>query len=130
MITWLENNVISNVLCFCLAVYIFNISVDIPDRKGESFSENLSFNDQESFVEFFIEKILGYEDAFAEYDDVDNEEESSFSNGFHNVFYNELNISVNHSKVLSRQDKSYHYLFISTSSPYLEVSSPPPDFNV
>jgi len=130
MITRLKNSVVPNILCFCLAVYLFNISVDIPDRKSESFRENLTYNDQESFVEFFVEKILGYENAFPEYDDVDREEESSVSNGFHFFFYEAFDLNVNNNIAFRQGSKTYHYLFLSTSTPYLEVSSPPPDFNV
>lgn len=130
MITRLKNSVIPNILCFCLAVYLFNISVDIPDRKSESFSENLTYNDQESFIEFFVEKILGYDDAFPEYDDVDHEEESSVSNGFHFFFYEAFDLNVNDNIAFRQDSNTYHYLFLSTSTPYLDVSSPPPDFNV
>ena len=52
-------------------LHVLNCSVDIPDPNGQHVSENLSFNDQESIVEIFVEKILGFGNVIAEYDDVD-----------------------------------------------------------
>ncbi|MEX1191599.1 MAG: hypothetical protein WEA99_06460, partial [Brumimicrobium sp.] len=82
MIEKINKSFIANIFCFCLALYLFNISVDIPDKKSETFTEDLTYNDQESIVEFFVEKVLGFKNFFKEYDDVDNSEESSFHNGF------------------------------------------------
>jgi hypothetical protein len=59
---------------------MLNISVDIADMNPEHIPENLSINDQESIVEIIIEKILGFEDAIKEYDDVDTEDHNSKTN--------------------------------------------------
>lgn len=125
-----NNNILTNIICFCFALYLFNISVDIPDPDGESFSENLSYNDQESIVEFFVEKILGYTNAFPEYDDIDHEEESHIFYGFHLYFQDDFNTEDDNHLIVKETSNSYHYLFIPAGQPYLEVSSPPPDFNV
>ena len=52
-------------------LHVLNCSVDIPDPKGQQVTENLSFNDQESIVEIVVEKMLGFGNVIAEYDDVD-----------------------------------------------------------
>jgi hypothetical protein len=55
-----------------LALQILNLSVDSPDGHPFFVAEDLSVNDQESLVEFFVEKILGIHDAFPEFDDPDS----------------------------------------------------------
>lgn len=60
-----------------MALYLFNISVDPTDIQPGYMPEDLSFNDQESIIEFVVEKVLGYEHAFEEFDDPDTEEHNS-----------------------------------------------------
>jgi len=60
-----------------MAVFLLNLSVDAPDPSPAYLPEDLSHNDQESIVEFVVEHVLGFENAFIEYDDDDNEERSS-----------------------------------------------------
>lgn len=55
-----------------LALHILNLSVDSPDAQPYFVAEDLSINDQESFIELVVEKIFGFEDAFAEFDDPDS----------------------------------------------------------
>lgn len=57
-----------------MGIYLLNISADTADPKPEHIPEDLSINDQESIVEIIVEKVFGYEDAFKEYDDKDNED--------------------------------------------------------
>ncbi|WP_090245690.1 hypothetical protein [Lishizhenia tianjinensis] len=52
---------------------MINISVDSKDPNAFRVHEDTSINDQESLLEIFVEKILGFENAFAEYDDQDGE---------------------------------------------------------
>ncbi len=56
-----------------MGLHLLNLSVDAADPEPDYIPEDLSFNDQESFIEFVIEKVLGYEDAIKEYDDRDTE---------------------------------------------------------
>ena len=60
-----------------MGFYLFNISVDADDPHPRHIVEDLSFNDQESIIEFVVEKILGYSDAIQEYDDNDTEDHNS-----------------------------------------------------
>jgi hypothetical protein len=45
--------------------------VDVSDPYDSFVPEDLSFNEQESIVEFLIEYCFGYSDAMVEYDDND-----------------------------------------------------------
>ncbi|RRQ49752.1 hypothetical protein DZC72_03945 [Maribacter algicola] len=60
-----------------MGLYLLNISVDTIDPKPEYIPENLTFNDQESIVEIVVEQLLGFEEAFEEFDDPDTEEHNS-----------------------------------------------------
>jgi hypothetical protein len=57
-----------------MGLFLLNVSVDAEDPNPEHIPEDLSINDQESIVEIFVEQVLGYEDAFKEYDDHDTED--------------------------------------------------------
>ncbi|TPN84713.1 hypothetical protein [Aquimarina algicola] len=59
-----------------MAFYMLNICVDAPDIVSDAVPENLNFNDQESIIEIFVEKILGYEHAIPEYEESDSEKQS------------------------------------------------------
>ncbi|MEK6479063.1 hypothetical protein WJR50_16065 [Catalinimonas sp. 4WD22] len=79
MITYIRHSVCFRYLWAAMALYLLNISVDATDPYPEHIAEDLSINDQESMVEIFIEKILGYENAIAEYDDQDTDEQTKKS---------------------------------------------------
>ncbi len=59
-----------------MAAFLLNLSVDAPDPFPRHVAEDLSHNDQESIVEWVVETLLGYEAAFAEFDDDDSDERS------------------------------------------------------
>lgn len=63
-----------------MAAYLLNISVDTADVYPDHIPEDLSFNDQESMAEVVVEMVLGFEDAFEEYDDHDTEDHSKKKN--------------------------------------------------
>ncbi len=63
-----------------MGLFLLNISVDSADPNPEYIPEDLSINDQESIVEIVAEQVLGYEDAFKEYDENDTEEHNKKSN--------------------------------------------------
>lgn len=76
MLDRIRNSVFSKVLWGLMGLYLLNISVDTADPYSEHIPEDLSINDQESIVEIVVEQVLGYEDAFEEYDDHDSEDHS------------------------------------------------------
>lgn len=63
-----------------MGLYLLNISVDAVDANPDFIAEDLSYNEQESIIEFIAESILGHKDAFPEYDDHDPEEHGKKSN--------------------------------------------------
>lgn len=69
---------IYRVFCFIMALHVINVSIDTRDRcviyteTGEAH-EDLSINDMESFVEFFVEDLLGMANAIPEHDDPDED---------------------------------------------------------
>jgi len=104
-----------------------NISVDTPDRSADFYQENLSYNDQESMVEIFIEKILGFQNTFEEYDDVDHEEESSVNHGS-TFFIDDHRLNITGVEQMSdTQAPGFYYVFKKVLSPFQEIPSPPPD---
>lgn len=54
-----------------MAIYLLNISADTEDLPTTTENEDLTINDQESFVEIFVEQILGFEDAIAEFNNAE-----------------------------------------------------------
>ena len=114
-------------LCGFLALYLLNISVDSPDPNPEGIPEDLSINDQESIIEMVIEKVMGFENAVAEYDDHDPSRETSLKKG----------LSVDHFILSSWHLKAGRVLFFDLDQTnafylahlrkiYLDISSPPP----
>ncbi|MFZ1703251.1 MAG: hypothetical protein WAT79_02830 [Saprospiraceae bacterium] len=63
-----------------MGLFLLNISVDSADPNPEHIPEDLLINDQESIVEIVVEKFLGYEYAFKEYDDNDTEDHNKKTN--------------------------------------------------
>ena len=80
VLTQLRNSAFTRVLWGFMGLYLLNISVDSADPNPEHIPEDLSINDQESIIEIVFEKILGYEDAFEEYDDPDTEDHNKKTN--------------------------------------------------
>ncbi len=52
------------------AVFL-NGMIDPPDLYSDAVAEDLSYNEMESVLEVFVERVLQYEDFFKEYDDDD-----------------------------------------------------------
>lgn len=76
----MENSLFVKILWGFMGLFLLNMSVDIEDPNPEHIPEDLSINDQESIIEFFVEQVLGYEDAFNEYDDHDTEDHNKKTN--------------------------------------------------
>lgn len=62
-----------------MGLYILNLSADTADTESPHIAEDLTINDQESMVEVLVETILGFEDAFEEFDDPDGEDHNNKS---------------------------------------------------
>tara|TARA_B100001146_G_scaffold224706_1_gene243682 strand:+ start:2620 stop:3006 length:387 start_codon:yes stop_codon:yes gene_type:complete len=127
MLSRLRNNGLVKFLWAIMGLYLLNISIDAADPHPNHIPENLSINDQESIVEIVVEQLLGFENAFEEYDDNDRDDHNSESNAQLKVkFFVQstsktlLHISLRHKIIL----KSTKKLF---PQDFLKVESPPPE---
>lgn len=68
-----KRNIIIRFLCLFMALQIFNLSIDTKDSIPDNVPEDLTINDQESFIELVLEKFLGFENAVSEHDESDQE---------------------------------------------------------
>lgn len=109
-----------------MGLYLINISVDSADPNPNYIPEDLSINDQESLVEIFIEKVLGYDNAIEEYDDIDADEHNSQSN----VKIDLLNQVCNTNKFANCENYKrkirYTYYTLNLVQGFIEIDSPPP----
>lgn len=71
MLQQLHNTTVFKFLWGFMALYILNCCIDVPSHNLKK--ENLSINKQESILELIIEKLLGFDNAVAEYDEADND---------------------------------------------------------
>ena len=127
MIHKIKDGTLSRLLCGLFALYLLNISIDAPDRYSNAVPEDLSINDQESILEVVLEKVMGYENAIAEYDDNDSNRETSLEKGasidhFVLVSFHSKNHPVSSSDLGSAS--SFYLERLPTV--YLETFSPPP----
>ncbi|WP_225444170.1 hypothetical protein [Echinicola arenosa] len=110
--------------------YLLNISVDAADPFPNYVPEDLTFNDQESLVEIFIEKILGFENAIPEYDDPDTEDHNQKNIGKLDCI---LNSSHNFYEIplLSIQLKLRFPAHTGQLiNGFFRIDTPPPDFGL
>ncbi len=61
-------------LCFVLALYFLNFSVDSSDANPDTIPEDLTVNDIESLAELVTEVVLDCTNAFAEHDERDSDD--------------------------------------------------------
>ncbi|MGV3459104.1 MAG: hypothetical protein ACO1N9_01490 [Flavobacterium sp.] len=61
-------------LCAFMALHLLNISIDTPDTAVNGNSEDLTYNKQESILEFLLEKVLLQDNMIAEYDECDTDD--------------------------------------------------------
>ncbi|WP_330443087.1 hypothetical protein [Flavobacterium sp. C4GT6] len=63
-----------------MSLYVLNCCIDVPTPHG--VKEDLTINKQESILELIIEKLMGFDDALAEYYDNDSDTDSFKKIGF------------------------------------------------
>lgn len=86
----LRNNHLTRFLWILLAFQIFNASIDMPDGHSDSIAEDLSINDQETFIELLVEKILGYDHAIEEHDEQDDDTKDFEMTKSFNFYFHQL----------------------------------------
>ncbi len=109
-----------------MGLYLLNISVDTADIHPEHITEDLSINDQESIIEFVVEQVLGYEDAFEEYDDHDTEDHNKKNNTkIELIPHVATDLKLNrHPLISTQQNYSHHSLFLTIG--FKKLDAPPP----
>jgi hypothetical protein len=65
-----NSRLLRGLIVFMTAVFL-NGMIDPPDLYSDAVAEDLSYNEMESVLEVFVERVLQYEDFFKEYDDDD-----------------------------------------------------------
>ena len=109
-----------------MALYLFNLSADAPDQAPDYIPEDLSINDQESFVEIFLERILGFSSAIPEYDEDDHENKKKNANtGFDFAFWQSTYSKSLHNIFTNNTLDYFHYASTLTEG-FLQITTPPP----
>lgn len=126
MLCYIRNSFSCKILWAIMGLFLLNISVDAKDPNPEHIPEDLSINDQESIVEILIEKVLGFENAFKEYDDHDTENHSKKANvkvDLFNMFIDYNTIKESFIKTKKQRFPIYN-VFLTNGFQKLDV--PPP----
>lgn len=109
-----------------MGLYLLNISVDTADPNPEHIPEDLSINDQESIVEFVVEKVLGFEDVIKEYDDHDTGGHSKKKNVKNDLLVHVLKFDKIEHNQFFEGNKHFPDLEAHLTNGFNEIDSPPP----
>lgn len=122
-----RNNKIIRLFWFVLGLYFLNISVDATDSLYAEKKENLAINNQESIIEIVIEKVFGFDNAIAEFDDNDNSQNSIFKKikSFEYIIEYQ-NATCFLIPLISCSKEADKLTIQHISNPLLEIISPPP----
>lgn len=119
-----RKHIISRTVCLLMALHILNLSVDTKDAAPDYVPEDLSINDQESFVELILEKWIGIDNAITEHDERDQEDGGALdfkkTNLITQNFYTVNFASEEIDKVYSNN------YFLSFQNPCFEIIPRPP----
>ncbi|MBC6996793.1 hypothetical protein QWY85_20290 [Neolewinella lacunae] len=128
VITQLRNSIFSKALWGLMGLHLFNISVDAIDHLPQHFAEDLSYNDQESIVEFLVETILGFEDAFTEFDDHDAEDHNKKNNLKIGLWPLPIALETPLPPTIVVRKKTLTHYEACLTKGFLETAAPPPRF--
>ena len=126
----LKQHSILKIVWMAMALHILNFSIDAPDNTASDVAEDLSFNEIESFTEWFAEDVLNIEDAFSESDE-QGDEESGFIKKivdikFYQVVFDDEILTPSLKNIKNNSNLvNYSKPFCSTI--YISVFSPPPE---
>jgi hypothetical protein len=126
----LRQNKLFNVFWIVMALHILNFSIDAPDNTPSNVAEDLSFNEIESFTEWFAEEVLNIEDAFSEADE-QGDEESGFIKKivdikFYQVVFEDETITPSLINI-KNNSTSVNYSKPFCATIYISIFSPPPE---
>lgn len=126
MLQSLQNNAILRSLWGLMSLYVLNCCIDVPN--SHFVKEDLNLNKQESILELIIEKLLGFENAVAEYEDCDTDSNTSVKKNITiDVF-----VAPSHAIVIEKDYSGIGKQKPITESqkaliPFFEIHSPPPE---
>jgi hypothetical protein len=111
-------------LCFLLAAYTLNFSIDPRDAQPQGVAEDLAFNDIESFYEFLLEGVAGIDNAVEEHEEHDQEDGGALD-------FKEVYLTPTSAFLIARHVSSEPtiYFISGASKTYFrlkEVDGPPP----
>lgn len=111
-----------------MALYLLNCSVDTSDIKPNCIPENLTINDQETFIEIIVEKVLGFENAIPETEDCDSENNTILKKTVSvDIFIlPHFTLIINDSNIKSTAE-NMRFGETNVLKPYFEIHSPPPE---
>ena len=128
MICRLQNNKLLNFFWVLLALFLLNTSIDMADEQPSNITEDLSFNEQESILEYVLEEIIGIEDAIPESEDNDPSQNTTIkkTTGFDQFIVSSI---ITHKESYPVYRKAAHrpqeIFFIPGS--YIKIITPPPE---
>ncbi len=109
-----------------MGMYLLNISVDTDDLNPEYIAEDLTINDQESFIEIIVEKVFGYDNAIEEYDDHDtNDHNRKKSSHIDMSFLYVIEQGGSHNSFGTRKQGHPHFSMGLTQG-HSQLDTPPP----
>jgi hypothetical protein len=126
VLSQIRNNVFTKIFWGLIGLFLLNISVDTQDPYPEHIPEDLSINDQESIIEIVVEQVLGYEDAFKEYDDHDTEDHNKKTNVKIDLFNSYITDCIIYQSFIgTKKQKSPIYNTLLTNG-FQKLHIPPP----
>lgn len=115
-------------LLYLLSILLFNFSIDTPDHLiynvQYTVHEDLSVNEQESIVEFFLENVLGIENAIPESDEGDSVQDSGKALFYHHEERKSLQLPV-HKPIAVNEEHIFFYRSLLLDC-FNEINPPPP----
>lgn len=126
MIEKLRNNVLLRLKWGFLCLHMLNISIDFSESRAAYLPEDLSYNDQESIVEFIVEKVIGIENAFEEHQDDDSQDhnQSQYYKIDFMRFDNESIEKITSSEVKFK--RNYYFQHQHLLDGFTQLEKPPP----
>lgn len=128
MISRLQNIKLLNFFWMFLALFLLNTSIDVADELPSNITEDLSFNEQESIVEYVLEEMMGIEDAMPESEDNDPSQNTTVkkATGFDQFIVSPALIHKELYAVYSKAAYRPQEVFFISGS-YIKIITPPPE---
>ena len=110
-----------------MSLYMLNLSVDTSETFSNNSSEYLNYNQQESIVEVFAEKILGFENTFSEDVDFENHQDSKLKKTSSINLFLTSHLDFESKFIDKISTVNFEISIYRLSKPYFEVFGPPPE---